>query len=112
MHYLRRLLRWVGRAPRDVVLTLIGFALGIATSHFYYLRSLGDARSDAEESRRSAALMLRAIGEVGGLEYTRDATGKAVGIAIRLRGQASGVTTATGNLNVTPPTRSADWPGH
>lgn len=108
MHYLQRLLRWIGRTPRDVVLTIIGFALGVATSHFYYLRSLDDARSEAVESRRSETLLLRAIGEVGDLEYTRDDSGRAVGIAIRLRGHASGITAATGNLSVAPPERSPD----
>lgn len=104
MHTLSALGIWLRRAspPRDIVLTVLGALAGLAISHFYYARALNDMKDDADERRRVEELFFRGIEAVGNLKYSRDASGKVVGVAIELRGQASREATATGGLSVTP----------
>ena len=85
---------------RDIVLTIIGALLGWGISHLYYLRALEDAKADAEEHRRVEALILRGVESVGDIEYSRDASGKVIGVVVELGGAASAVSTATCDLTV------------
>ncbi len=48
-------------------------------------------------------LVLRGIESVGSIKYSRDATGKIVGIVIELKGSATSSTSATGDLTVGQP---------
>jgi len=104
MRKLAPVLAWVRRASpqRDIVLTIVGALAGWAISHLYYVRALEDMKSDAGEHRRVEELVFRGIEAIGDLRYSRDATGKVVGVAIELRGKTSGQATATGDLSVTP----------
>lgn len=45
-------------------------------------------------------LVLRGIESVGNIKYSRDASGKVVGVVIELKGSASASATATGDLTV------------
>lgn len=83
---------------RDVVLTLIGAAIGWAISHFYYVQSLADMKRDAAERGRMEGLMLRGIESVGTIKYQRDSTGKIMGVVIELKGAATASATASGAL--------------
>ena len=64
---------------RDVVLTLIGVAIGWAISHFYYVQSLADMKTDSVERKRIEELMLRGIESIGMIKYQRDSSGKRAG---------------------------------
>ena len=87
---------------RDVVLMLIGIAIGAAIgweiSHFYYVQALTDMKRDAAERSRMEELMLRGIESVGTIKYQRDSTGKIMGVAIELKGAATASATASGAL--------------
>lgn len=87
----------------DVFLTLLGALAGWGVSHLYYLKSLNDLKADAEERRRMEELVLRGIESVGSIKYSRDATGKIVGVVIELKGSATSSTSATGDLTVGQP---------
>lgn len=101
MHALSVLGRWFRRASpqRDIALTVLGTLAGLGISHLYYVRALNDMKAEADERRRVDELVFRGIEAVGDLRYFRDASGKVLGVAIELRGQASGEATATGNLS-------------
>lgn len=83
---------------RDVVLTLIGVAIGWAISYFYYVQSLADMKMDAIERSRINELMLRGIESVGTIKYRRDSSGKVMGVVIELKGAATASATASGAL--------------
>lgn len=85
---------------RDIVLSIVGVLIGWGISHLYYLQAQEDAKADAEERRRVDALILRGIESVGVIKYSRDASGKVIGVVIELSGAASAVSTATGGLTV------------
>ena len=72
--------------PRDVLLTLVGAALGLAISHLYYMKSTSDMRGDVEERKRIDELILRGIENVGSMNYIHDDSGKVIGVKIQLRG--------------------------
>jgi len=59
-----------------------------------------DVKADAEERRRVEYLVLLGIESVGNIKYSRDASGKVVGVVIELKGSASASATATGDLTV------------
>mgnify|MGYP000459842195 CR=1 FL=1 len=101
MHALSVLGRWLRRTSpqRDIALTILGALAGLGVSHLYYVRALNDMKAEADERRRVDELVFRGIEAVGDLRYFRDASGKVLGVAIELRGQASGEATATGNLS-------------
>jgi len=84
----------------DVLLTILGALLGWGVSHLYYLKSLNDLKADAEERMRMEELVLRGIESVGNIKYSRDASGKVVGVVIELKGSATASATATGDLTV------------
>ncbi|NMG36429.1 hypothetical protein GRF61_18430 [Azoarcus sp. TTM-91] len=90
----------------DVLLTIIGALLGWGISHIYYLKALNDLKADADERRRVEELFLRGIESVGNIKYSRDDSGKVMGVVIELRGSASGRATATGDLTVGRPDSS------
>jgi hypothetical protein len=87
----------------DVFLTILGALLGWGVSHLYYLKSLNDLKADAEERRRMEELVLRGIESVGNVKYSRDSSGKIVGVVIELKGSATASATATGDLTVGHP---------
>ncbi|MDP1646141.1 MAG: hypothetical protein Q8L71_11685 [Thiobacillus sp.] len=95
--------KWLRRASprRDIVLTVLSALAGLGISHLYYVQALNGMKADADERRRVEELVFRGIEAVGDLRYFRDASGKVVGVAIELRGQASGEATATGSLSDT-----------
>jgi hypothetical protein len=88
---------------RDIVLTAVGIVVGAliawAMSWHYYVRALEDMQSDAKERQRVEALILRGIESVGEVKYERDSSGKVSGVAIQLRGQATGQSAASGTLD-------------
>ena len=91
---------------RDVVISLVSLFLGLASSwwisfHFYE-KSLADSKANIEEEKRLAQLTLRGIESLGTIKYSRDVSGKVVGVEIELGGQAVGNTTASGTLLSTP----------
>lgn len=98
---LPRMPKWLGKfksIPRDVSLTILGGFAGWAISHFYYLRALEDMRIDAGERARVENLILRGIEDVGNIKYSRDSSGKVLGVAIELRGHANAQSTASGKF--------------
>lgn len=88
--------------PRDVVLTIAGALIGWLIAHFYYVRALHDMQADANERSRVNELLLRGIEAVGEVKYSRDASGRVVGIVIDLEGNAASQSAGTGNLTVVP----------
>lgn len=84
----------------DIFLTILGALIGWGISHAYYLKALNDVKDDAVERRRVEELVLRGIESVGNIKYSRDASGKVVGVVIELKGSASASASATGNLTV------------
>lgn len=84
----------------DIFLTILGALIGWGVSHAYYLKALNDVKADAEERRRVEELVLRGIESVGDIKYSRDASGKVVGVVVELKGSASASATATGDLTV------------
>ena len=88
----------------DIILTILGTLLGAligwGISHFYYLKALDDVKADAEERRRVEELVLRGIESVGNIKYSRDESGKVVGVVIELKASAAASATATGDLTV------------
>ena len=84
----------------DIFLTILGALIGWGVSYAYYLKALNDVKADAEERRRVEELVLRGIESVGNIKYSRDASGKVVGVVIELKGSASASATATGDLTV------------
>lgn len=55
---------------------LVSLLVGSAISHFYYERSLSDLKADAAEHRTNKGLLLRALAEIGSIEYRRDGQGE------------------------------------
>lgn len=90
----RRMLRM------DIFLTILGALIGWGVSHVYYWKALNDVKADAEERQRVEELVLRGIESVGDIKYSRDASGKVVGVVVELKGSASASATATGDLTV------------
>lgn len=86
----------------DIFLAILGAIIGWGISHFYYTKSISDLKADVEERRRMEELILRGIESIGEIRYSRDASGKVVGVAIELDGAAISNATATGNLTVRP----------
>jgi hypothetical protein len=58
----------------------VGILAGWGVSHYYYVRSLDDMKIDADERRRIEELILRGIEAIGTIEYTRDASGRVIGL--------------------------------
>lgn len=85
---------------RDIFLTILGALIGWGISHAYYLKALGDVKADAEERRRVEELVLRGIESIGDIKYSRDPSGKVVGVFVQLKSSASASATATGDLTV------------
>ena len=104
MHTLSTLATWLRHASRsrDIVLTVLSALAGWAISHIYYVRALHDMKADTDEHRKVDALVFRGIEAIGNLKYSRDASGKVMGVAIELRGHASSGAVATGNLGIPP----------
>lgn len=86
----------------DIFLTILGALVGWGISHAYYLKALNDLKADAEERQRMEELFLRGIESVGNIKYSRDGSGKVVGVVVELRGSASASATATADLTVIP----------
>lgn len=95
---------WLKRAspPRDITLTVVSALVGGLISHLYYVRALQDMQADANERRRVDELVFRGIEAVGHLKYSRDASGKVVGVVIELRSHAASEATATADLTTSP----------
>lgn len=90
---------------RTIVLTIVGALAGWAIPHLYYVRALHDMKeADAEERRRVEELVFRGIESIGDIKYCRDPTGRVVGVAIELRGQAP-CRRQPLSSNVSPPQR-------
>lgn len=87
---------------RDVIMMSFGALASWATTHWYHLQALSDMRAEVDERRRVDELVFRGIESVGSIKYSRDTTGRVVGVVIELRGQASAAATATGALGTTP----------
>mgnify|MGYP007055200425 CR=1 FL=1 len=91
---------------RDVVISLIFLFIGLASSwwisfHFYE-KSLADSKASAAEEKRISQLLFRGIESQGTIKYSRDVSGKVVGVEIEFNGQAVGNATASGILSSTP----------
>jgi hypothetical protein len=91
---------------RDVVISIVFFALGSVTSWwtsvYFYEKSLSDSKASADESERVNQLILRGIESIGTIKYSRNSNGKIVGVIIELSGNASGNVTATSTLTDAP----------
>ena len=109
MQNLSAFVEWLRHASpsRDTVLTLVGILAGWLISHAYYLRALSDMKSDADERRRVEELVFRGIESIGDLKYSRDTSGRVVGVSIELRGEAVGGAQASGALSVVPASASS-----
>lgn len=98
------------RMRRDVLMTIIGIAVGTligwAITHVYYLKAIDDMKADAKERNKqydqlqhSNQLMLRGIESIGTIKYDRDAAGNVRGVVIELKGSAIGSPSACGTLS-------------
>jgi hypothetical protein len=89
--------------PRDIVLTIVGILIGTLfgwlITHLYYLQSERDSIVEAKERKRVEELIFRGIESVGTIRYTRDTSGRVVGVIIELKGSAVANSTATGTLS-------------
>jgi len=93
---LRHLLR------RDIVLTILSALGGLGISHVYYLKAFNDVKADAEEQQRVQELVLRGIESIGTIKYSRDSSGKVVGVVVELRASGSVNAAATAGLSDIP----------
>ncbi len=93
---------------RDVVMVAFGALASWAITHWYQLQPLSDMKAEVEERRRVDDLVFRGIESVGSIRYSRDTTGRVVGVSIQLHGQASVTATATGALSSTPPANAKE----
>lgn len=100
MNRLGILHHWLRTAsvPRDTLLTIVGILAGWGISHWYYVKSLHDARTYAAEHARVEQMLLRGIESVGIIHYTRDSTGRINGVDIQLAGTAPSGASASGHL--------------
>ncbi len=91
---------------RDVVISIVFFVLGLIsswrTSVYFYEKSLNDSKASAAETERVNQLILRGIESVGTIKYSRDNSGKIIGVKIELSGHAAGNVNATGTLTDAP----------
>lgn len=87
----------------DIFLTVLGAVIGWGISHLYYLKALNDVKVDAEERQRIEELVLRGIEGVGNIKYSRDTSGKIIGVVVEIKGFASASATANGNFTVNHP---------
>jgi hypothetical protein len=87
---------------RDIVLTILSFLGGWGISHVYYLKALNDVKADAEEQQRVQELVLRGIESIGTIKYSRDSSGKVVGVVVELRASGSVSAAATAGLSGIP----------
>lgn len=69
----------------DIFLAIVSFLLGWSVSHFYYLKALNSSNAEAVEGRRIEQLILKGIENVGNIQYSRDASGKIVGVVIEAK---------------------------
>jgi len=91
---------------RDVVISLVFLFIGLASSwwisfHFYE-KSLANSKASAAEEKRLTLLLFRGIESHGTIKYSRDISGKVVGVEIELSGQAVGNATASDTLSSIP----------
>lgn len=80
--------------------SLLSVLIGWGISHVYYLKALDDVQADAEERRRVAELVLRGIESIGYIKYSRDASGKVLGVVIELKGSAAASATSKSDLTI------------
>lgn len=89
--------------PRDVLVAVASAALGLAISHFYYVKSVSDMRADAEEKNRINQLILLGIENIGTMNYIRDGSGNVTGVEIRLHGSGQAQASGSAMSPVTSP---------
>ncbi len=80
---------------------LIGGAITLIVSLFFYVPSALSLKRETGRLRRHTTLILRGLEEAGLVEYNRDdQTGEITGMVIKLSGAAVGVGSASGILTV------------
>lgn len=102
MPTLSAIMAWSKRAslPRDIRLLVAGALISFLITDFYYLRSHNDMKADAMAQQRATELIFRSIESIGDVKYSRDASGGAVGLVIRLQGKATVQSNSTADLSI------------
>lgn len=84
----------------DMILAIVSALMGWAIAHVYTVKARNDVKADAEERGRMGELLLRGIESVGNIKYSRDKSGKVVGVVVELKGSGSASATAIGDLTI------------
>lgn len=103
------------RTPsRYVLLTilkaLVGALVGLGIADYYYQMSLDDLHAESEKQKNELKYLKNelkyltiGIERVADIKYSRDASGKVVGVIIKLKGSASSGITSEGDVAVKQP---------
>lgn len=92
------------RTPRYVLLTvlkaLVAALVGLGIADYYYQKSLSDLHAEAEEQKNELRHLTIGIERVADIKYSRDASGKVVGVTIELKNSATSDVTSEGDVAV------------
>ncbi len=96
------------RTPsRYVLLTilkaLVGALVGLGIADYYYQMSLNDLHAEAEEQKNELKYLTVGIERVADIKYSRDASGKVVGVIIELKSSATSDVTSGSDVAVKQP---------
>jgi hypothetical protein len=83
---------------------LIGAAIAIAVSWFFYVRAARGLQREAEELKQQTQLIMRGLQEGLDIEFNQDEQGNIIGVGIKLRVHMDGSSSAS----ATPTVRHED----
>ncbi|MEO6824455.1 MAG: hypothetical protein ABI167_07000 [Nitrosospira sp.] len=86
-----------------ILKALVAALVGLGIADYYYQKSLSDLHAEAEEQKNELKYLTMGIERVADIKYSRDASGRVVGVLIELKSSATSGVTAEGDVAVKQP---------
>jgi len=97
---------WTGILIGAAIGNVIGGAITIVVSWFFYVRAARGLQREAEELKQQTQLIMRGLQEGLDIEFNQDEQGNIIGVGIKLRARIGGSSGVSG----TPTVRDDDDP--
>jgi hypothetical protein len=81
---------WTGVLIGAAIGNVIGAAITIAVSRFFYVRAASDLKQEAQELKQQTQLIMRGLQEGLDIEFSKDEQGNIIGVGIKLRARIGG----------------------
>lgn len=85
-----------------VVSTAVGGVITLIVAWIFYVIAAKDLRSEAAQLRKLTTLVLRALEEDGVAEFSRDESGKIIGLVIKVSASLRGTGAMKASVDVIP----------